>query len=313
MTEQMHSVILGAGPVGRAIADVLAARGREVTVVTRDGRSIGPGVTAGRADLSQADQTIAACRGAGVIYLCAAPPYHLWETGFPALQGAAIAAAQATGAVLVAVENLYGYGVAGTLHEGLPLTATTRKGSVRARLSQDLLSAHASGRIRGVAGRATDFFGPGVRVSALGGRFWPALLSGKAVDWVGNPDVPHSFAFLPDLAEAYVALADTPSAWGTAWHMPALPPVTLREICDMATPHGAAPTRIRKTPSWLLRAVGLFQPASGEVVEMRYMFDQPFVIDHSAFDRGVGAGRQSWDKALTETVRWWTMQGQRAA
>jgi nucleoside-diphosphate-sugar epimerase len=63
-----------------------------------------------------------------------------------------------------------------------------------------------------VAGRATDFFGPGVSVSALGERFWPALLSGKPVDWVGNPDAPHSFAYLPDLAAAYVALANTPSA-----------------------------------------------------------------------------------------------------
>jgi nucleoside-diphosphate-sugar epimerase len=313
MTEQMQSVILGAGPMGRAIARTLASRGQVVTVVTRDGRDIGPGVKARKADLSITDQTIAACEGAGAIYHCAAPPYHQWEAGFPALQGAAIAAAEATGAVLVVVENLYGYGVAGTLHEGMPLAAVTRKGSVRARLSRELLSAHAAGRIKGVAGRATDFFGPGVRVSALGERFWTALLSGRTVDWVGNPDAPHSFAYLPDLAAAYVALADTPSSWGKAWHMPALPPVTLREICDMATPDGSPPTRIRQTPTWILRAVGLFQPMAGEVVEMRYMFDKPFVIDHSAFDQEIGAGRQSWDKALTETVPWWNMQIQRAA
>jgi hypothetical protein len=95
--------------------------------------------------------------------------------------------------------------------------------------------------------------------------------------------------------------------------MPALPPVTLREICDMALPNGAEPTRIRQTPSWLLRAIGLFQPAAGELVEMRYMFDQPFVIDHSAFDEKIGAGRQGWDKALTETVAWWNRRMQDAA
>jgi nucleoside-diphosphate-sugar epimerase len=313
MTEQTHSVILGAGPMGGAIAATLAARGKAVTVVTRDGRDIGPGIATRQADLSNADQTIAACQGAGAIYQCAAPPYHQWVSAFPALQEAALAAAHATGAVLIAVENLYGYGVAGTLHEALPLTATTRKGALRARLSQELLSAHAAGRARCVAGRATDFFGPGVVVSALGERFWPALLSGKTVDWAGNPDAPHSFAFLPDLAAAYAALAETPSAWGKAWHMPALPPVTLREICDMASPHGAAPTRIRQTPSWLLRAVGLFQPAAGELVEMRYMFDNPFVIDHAAFDEKIGAGRQGWDKALTETVAWWNRRMQKAA
>lgn len=313
MTLQAHSVILGAGPMGRAIARTLVSKGQSVTVVTRDGRDIGPGIATRTADLSSPDQTIAACEGAVAIYQCTAPPYHQWDAAFPALQGAAIAAAEATGAVLIVVENLYGYGIAGTLHEGLPMTATTRKGSLRARLSAELLAAHAAGRIRCVAGRATDFFGPGVTVSALGERFWPALLSGKTIDWVGNPDAPHSFAYLPDLAAAYVALADRPSTWGRAWHMPALPPVTLREICNMATPDSTSPARIRQTPSWLLRALGLFQPAAGELVEMRYMFDNPFVIDHSAFDEQIGTGRQGWDTSLTNTLAWWSMQMQKAA
>jgi nucleoside-diphosphate-sugar epimerase len=313
MSEHPHSVILGAGPMGRAIADTLVAMGQTVTVVTRDGRSFGPGILPRKADLSHATETIAACKGAGVIYHCAAPAYHQWGDRFPALQDAAIAAAEATGAVLIVVENLYGYGVAGTLHEDLPLTATTRKGALRARLSRDLLAAHASGRIKCVAGRSTDFFGPGVRVSALGERFWPGLLSGKTIDWVGNADMPHSFAYLPDLAAAYVALATTPSSWGKAWHMPALPPVTLREICDMATPDGRPAIQIRRTPSWLLKAVGLFQPAAGELVEMRYMFDNPFLIDHSAFDQKIGARPQRWDRALANTLAWWGTQMKSAA
>ncbi len=300
-----HSVILGAGPIGRAIADVLVAKGQAVTVVTRNGRPIGAGIGTATADLAHAEATIAACAGADTIYHCAAPPYHRWASDFPALQTSAIAAAAATGAVLVVVENLYGYGVAGTLREDMPLSATTRKGSLRARLSRELLAAHTSGRIRCVAGRATDFFGPGVRVSALGERFWPALLSGKTIDWAGNPDVPHSFSYLPDLAASYVALAESPTSLGRAWHMPALPAVTLRELCDMATPDGLAPTKIRQTPSWLLRAAGLFQPAAGELVEMLYMFENPFVLDHSLFDRQVAATAQRWEKALQETMSWW--------
>ena len=42
MIKQKHSVILGAGPMGRAIAAKLADDGDAVTVVTRDGRIIGP-------------------------------------------------------------------------------------------------------------------------------------------------------------------------------------------------------------------------------------------------------------------------------
>ncbi|MEO0391320.1 MAG: NAD-dependent epimerase/dehydratase family protein [Pseudomonadota bacterium] len=303
-----HSVILGAGPLGRAIAAEAARRGHTVTVVTRDGRQVAPGISAAQADLAHADQTMAACAGADIIYQCAAPPYHQWDAAFPPLQEAALAAAADSGAVLVAVENLYGYGVAGTLRADMPLTATTRKGALRARLSVALLEAHAAGRARCVAGRATDFFGPEVRISAVGERFWPALLGGRPVDWVGDPDAPHSFAYLPDLAAAYVSLGETPATWGQAWHLPALPPISVRELCARAVQPQERPARTRQTPSWLLRAIGLFQPAAGEVVEMRYMYDAPFVIDHAPFDAQIGTGVSGWDTALTETTAWWRHQ-----
>lgn len=161
MTKQEHSVILGAGPMGRAIAETLIAQREAVSIVNRDGRSIGPSIASRQADLSSTEQTIAACKDADVIYHCAAPPYHQWTTAFPALQEAALAAAEATGAVLVVVENLYGHGLAGTLTENMPLTATTRKGSLRARLSEELLAAHAagSGKMRGRT--CYGFFRPG--------------------------------------------------------------------------------------------------------------------------------------------------------
>lgn len=313
MTVKPHSVVLGAGPMGHAIADRLVAQEEAVTIVTRDGRNTGPGIASRKADLSSLEQTIAACTNADVIYQCAAPPYHQWTIAFPAIQEAAIAAAEASGAVLVAVENLYGYGRAGTLTEDMPLSAMTRKGALRAQLSEELMSAHAAGRARCVAGRATDFFGPRVHMSALGERFWPAVLSGKTVDWIGDPDAPHSFAYLSDLAAAYVALGKTPSTWGQAWHLPALPPITAREICEMARPSGAPPAKFRQTPSWLLHAVGLFQPAAGEMVEMRYMFDNALITDHTRFDATVGTPISGWNEAIAETVDWWQKQTLKAA
>ncbi len=306
------SIVLGAGPMGSTIAEMLASKGTQVTVVTRDGRQIGAGVDAAKADLSDPAETSAACEGADVIYFCAAPPYHLWPKAFPALQASAIAAASRTGAVLVAVENLYGYGVAGMLQVGMPLAAKTRKGAVRAQISERLLAAHETGEALCVAGRATDFFGPGVLMSALGDRFWPALLTGKTIDWVGDPDAPHSFAFLPELAKAYIALGQRSETWGRAWHMPALPPISVRELCERVRGPGATP-KIRKTPSWVLRAVGVFQPAAREMIEMRYMFDERFEIVHSEFDRALGPIETNWETAINATVAWWSSQEKQAA
>ena len=84
--------------------------------------------------------------------------------------------------------------------------------------------------------------------------------------------------------------------------------MSAREICEMARPPDAAPVKLRQTPSWLLRLVGLFQPAAGELVEMRYMFDEAFVTDHTKFDQAVGTQVSGWDKAVAETVNWWQKQ-----
>ncbi|HKK04054.1 MAG TPA: NAD-dependent epimerase/dehydratase family protein [Gammaproteobacteria bacterium] len=306
------AVIMGAGPLGRAIAAEIAEAGGTVRVLTRDGRDIGPGITPVRVDLVDEAAVIAACDGAETIYQSAAPPYQHWADAFPRLQANALTAAARTGAVLVAAENLYGYGVAGVLHEGLPLRATTRKGSLRARLSEDLLAAHAAGTARTVAGRASDFVGPGVTLAALGERFWPHVLIGKPVSWFGDPDARHSFTWLPDFATALIRLADDPEAWGRAWHVPALPALTVRELCDrIAEREGLLPPRIRRTPTLMLRAVGLVVPAAGELVEMGYMFDRDFIVDHAAFDARYGPAERTWDEALAEAVAWWRKEMER--
>lgn len=306
MTARPQHVIFGAGILGQTIARQLAATGVPVRLVSRSGTTRLPGVTAAKADLADPATATRAATGADVIYFCAAPPYQDWATGFLPLQDAAIAAARATGAVLVAAENLYGYGVAGTLHEGLPLSARTRKGAIRARMSQRLFAAHDAGEIRAVSGRASDFFGPGVRTSALGERFWPDLLRGRPLNWFGNPDARHSFTYLPDFARALITLGTTPDAWGRAWHVPSPETRTVREVARQAAALiGAPEPRLRRTPRLLLRAVGLMQPAAAEVIEMEYAFASDFVSVQSDWDKRFGTAATPWTPALQATLDAW--------
>lgn len=177
-------VVCGAGVLGREIARQLSTNGATVRLVTRSGTPLIPGVEPVKADLSDPASAMAAAKNADAIYFCAAPPYQDWSRRFMALQDGAIAAARHSGAVLVAAENLYGYGVAGELTEALPLLAKTRKGVVRARMSHRLFEGSAARKIRAFSGRASDFFGPGVRQSSLGDRYWPNLLQGKPISWL---------------------------------------------------------------------------------------------------------------------------------
>lgn len=307
MTTPLH-VVIGPGILGQTIATQLCTQGARVRLVSRSGRTAGvAGVETVAADVMVPEQAVRACEGAAVIYQCGAPAYQNWQKEFPVFQDNIIRGAARAGAVLVAAENLYGYGIAGTLTEDLPLTATTRKGRTRALMTRRLFEAHAKGDLRAVAGRAADFLGPNVHVSAMGERLWPRLLDGKPVDWFGNPDVVHSLTYVPDFARALIRLGQEDRMWGRAWHVPSPAPRTPRDVIGQAAAMvGLAAPRIRILPKWLLRGVGMFNPAAGELVEMAYSFDAPFVMDDSAYRGATGETATGWDTALVATLGSWT-------
>ena len=301
-------VVLGAGPVGRSVAAALATRGVTPAVVTRSGTAV-PGALPAVADISDPAQAAAAVAGAQVVFQCTSPAYHQWPAKFPALQASVVDAAAAAGALLVVAENLYGYGPGtGLLTEDRPLTATTRKGAVRARLWQDLAAAHQAGRLRVVAGRASDFYGPGVGAgSVVGDRFFGALLRGKPAEVLGDPDRLHTYTYIADFGEALVALSETGATWGRAWHVPSAPAVTTRSFAAQATDlagvavPGTGP-RLRRLAPWQLRLVGLGVPAVREMPEMMYQFEQDWVVDYSAYAAAVGGRPTPMRTALAATV-----------
>ena len=118
-------VVIGAGPVGSAVAHQLQERGAEVVVVTRSGTAV-PGTTAVAADASDATRLSEICGGATAIYNCVNPTYSRWEQDWPPVAVALLRAAESSGAVLATVGNLYGYGPTGgkPMTEDLPLAAT---------------------------------------------------------------------------------------------------------------------------------------------------------------------------------------------
>jgi nucleoside-diphosphate-sugar epimerase len=277
-------------------------------VVTRSGTAV-PGASSRTADISDPAQAAAAVAGAQVVFQCTSPAYHQWPAKFPALQASVVDAAAAAGALLVVAENLYGYGPGtGLLTEDRPLTAATRKGAVRARLWQDLAAAHQAGRLRVVAGRASDFYGPGVGAgSVVGDRFFGALLRGKPAEVLGDPDRLHTYTYIADFGEALVALSETEATWGRAWHVPSAPAVTTRsfaaqaaDLAGVAVPD--AGPRLRRLPAWQLRLVGLGVPAVREMPEMMYQFEQDWVVDYSAYAAAVGGRATPMRTALAATV-----------
>lgn len=302
-------VVVGAGQVGGQVAELLAKAGHEVVVVTRSGS--GPrldGVTLVAADAGDAAAMRRIAEGAEALYNCANPKYHRWPRDWPPIAAALLSAAETSGAVLVTLSNLYGYGpVEGPMTEDLPLAATGTKGRVRARMWEDALAAHRSGRVRVTEVRGSDYFGPGASdQSYFGARLLGPLLSGKPAVLPWNPDVPRSWTYLPDVARALVAAAADEGAWGRAWHVPTGPAVSMREMAERLCRLAGAPSpRLRRIPGWMLAAAGLAVPFLRELKEVRYQFERPFILDSSASEAALGLAPTPLEEALKETLAWW--------
>lgn len=248
------------------------------------------------------------CRDAAALYNCANPAYHRWTTDWPPIAASLLGAAEQTGAGLVTMGNLYAYGpVDRPMTEDLPLRPAGKKAGVRARMWTDALAAHDAGRVRATEARASDYFGPGLTdTSHLGERVVPRILSGRTVRVIGDPDAPHSWTFVPDVARALTILGTDDRAWGRPWHVPTNPPLTQREMIGEASrAAGVAGPRVVPLPHFALRAAGLVSPLIRELEETRYQFVRPFVLDSSAFTTTFGVAPTPMDQALGETIRWW--------
>ena len=122
MTNAPLHVIFGTGPVGRAVMQVLLAKGKRVRMVNRSGKADVPaGVEVLAGDASDARVAVTLAKDAEVVYNCTNVPYTRWPELFPPLQQGIVAGVKAAGARLVAVENVYMYGPTG----GKPLTDDT--------------------------------------------------------------------------------------------------------------------------------------------------------------------------------------------
>ncbi|MEV8535459.1 NAD-dependent epimerase/dehydratase family protein [Streptomyces sp. NPDC051211] len=301
-------VVIGFGPAGATTARLLVEKGHSVRVVTKSGRCAEPGIEHVVLDATDGRRLIEAARGAVAIYNCAAPPYQRWVAEWPPLASSVSAAAEATGAVLVMLGNLYGYGpVDGPMTEALPLAATGPKGRVRAAIWEEARKLHEQGRIKAVEVRASDYFGPGVTDGGhLAARVIPRLLRGKPVSTLGDPDAPHSWSYLPDVARALVEVAGEERAWGRAWHVPTERARSTRDMVGLlAARSGTGPVAVRGLPPAVLAVASVFSPLLRELKEIRYQFDRPFVADSSAYEAEFAVRATPVDEQVKATVDWW--------
>lgn len=302
-TTELH-VILGTGPVGKSIARELVKLGKTVRMVNRSGKAaeLPASVEVVKGDVYSAANVAELTKGAVTVYQCAQPAYYEWAEKFPPLQAAVLEGVAKSGARLVVMENVYMYGDTNgrPISENLPYDVHTKKGKVRAAMSEALMAADKSGKVRVAIGRASDFIGPEYYIGA-DQLIYPAI-AGKTANAVGNLDVLHSFTFVPDIGKAMAILGTHDEAFGQVWHIPSPAPLTQRQLAELVYKEAGQPVKVRGAGRMILSILGLFNPNVREIVEMLYEFEKPFILDSTKFEKTFGMKATPIEQGVRETV-----------
>lgn len=288
----MKIAVLGAnGRLAHAVAVAFLAHGHEVVAVTRSGRCDG---LSGRIEYRAADamdraQVIAATMGVDMIFNGLNPPYDKWEGTVLAMARNVMAAAKENRAVHLFIGNVYNYGkeIGLEMTDDAPFSPTTEKARIRIEMEALFKDATSEG-VKTVILRAGDFYGTDKAGTWLDQMIATKIEKGS-FSWPGPYDLPHAFAYLPDLADAFVRLAER------AGELPMFSQFNFEghtltgEDFARAAELAAGRKLARKKVSWaLLNVVGVFSPIVRELVKMNYLWFTPHSLSGRKLEAFLG-------------------------
>lgn len=230
-----------------------------------------------------ADRLWDAAWGAQIIVNGWNPPYPNWEAEFPGLTTQVIEVATASGATIIQPGNVYVFGAnaPAEFNENTAHAATNPLGRIRVEMEATL---RASGA-RCILLRAGDFLDTEASGNWFDRIMTPQLGKGRFI-YPGRADIPHAWAYLPDLARAAVALADQREGLATFEDVPfpgySLTGQDLAEAIAGVTARKVAVAPFNWAPLHLARP---FWPMAKNLLEMRYLWDKPHTLDGAKFNR----------------------------
>ena len=280
-------LVLGAnGRFGAAAAQAFRDAGwRVLAQVRRTPAAPAEGIEAVTVPLADADALARAAAGASVVVHAVNPLYTRWDEEAMPLLEAGLAVAQRLGAHFMLPGNVYnfGEGMPPLLREDTPQRPSTRKGEQRVAMEAAIAQACKLGAISGTVIRAGDFFGAGSG-SCLDLAIAKSLREGKLV-YPGPMGLAHAWAYLPDLARAFVAVAEQGGAGFRTLHFGGhtlTGTELLAALEHAATELGIAPARGFRhggMPWGFIRAVGFVHPMWRELARMSYLWRVPHALD----------------------------------
>jgi nucleoside-diphosphate-sugar epimerase len=290
------ALVLGAtGGVGGAVMRRLIAGGWDVKALTRRATLNLPQecqVVVG--DAMDPAAVASAAEGVSVIVHAVNPPgYRDWDRLVLPMLDNTIRAASATGARILLPGTVYNYGpdVFPDIAEGANQAPTTRKGRIRAEMERRLHAAAEEGRCTALIVRAGDFFGPGASNNWFGQGLVSPGARPKVIRNPGMQGVGHQWAYLPDVAETMVRLLERSGLPDfSSFHMEGHWDHDGRQMVQaIARALGNPAVPLRRLQWGLLRLVALVATTPREMMEMRYLWQQPVRMTNARLLATLGA------------------------
>ncbi len=271
-------LVLGAnGGVGKTVAKAFLENGWRVLGLVRAGKPAGEGIVPIHADLFNATAVAQACGPVDVVFNGLNVPYPVWDKQALPTYTAAADVCEALNARQIYPGSVYNFGshMPRSLTPQTPFAPDTLKGRIRVAIEALFRQRAQGGRLRTIVIRAGDFFGAGAAQS------WMSALVGKdlgkgRITTPGKARTQHAWAYLPDLAEVVVKLAEREQPLGDyeVFHFEGHN-VTATELAEAGSVTVGRKVRVGHMPRIMFALIALFDDFMKAALEMLYLWDVP--------------------------------------
>ena len=281
--------ILGAnGQIGEELARELKRNfTSDIRIVSRNAKKVNETDQVFSADLSIREQAVEAVKGSDIAYFTLGLPISsdFWEEQFPLITKNVIEACKINGTKLVFFDNTYMYPQNDqVLTEDTAFAPVGRKGRVRRKMAEMVLTAMYSGEIEAVICRAPEFYGPGKTQSITNTLIFDHIKAGKKLKVPLSADKKRSLIWTPDASRATALIGNTPDAFGQAWHLPVdKSHATYREFIRTASEVYSRDLKYSIIPKFIFNIGALFNKQLKELLELLPRYEHDNIFDDSKF------------------------------
>lgn len=306
-------LVLGAtGGIGYAFTGELIARGIKTTVFVRNVEKAeslfgsNPLIEIIAGDATNLKELKNASYNKDFIFCGINTPYQMWETQMENIISNVIASAKQNRATILFPENHYAFGNIGSpITENMVPKPSTKKGKIRLNLVNRLQTAASKKECKVVIIRLPDFFGPNVTNGLIKPIFNEAIKN-KPIKWMINADVPHQFAYTPDVAKYFYLLSQENTLQEFFLiNYGGITVDSMKYFSKKISEIQGNPEQVKVAPKLMLNILGLFVPELKELKENFYQFENSIILDDSKLRRMYPKVRNtSLENALENSLKW---------